>query len=489
MRRWGNPALAGVAAVLLVAGPARADALDELVVNNAEDLVQQLAGRGYKNVGVLKFAVRKVGDKSFNMKDGRLNDAMSLRVENALVRNLDPKSPEFGVAKSAGTVAAGLDPSASYLSPTGRADLFKHKYPLRWGSQAVELDAFLVGEVLFTADLKKATVTLRVFDRKDPKSLHKLEMKPAQVATTAAVLADTDRPFVVPRAFRSRAADAGEGDDFDALLGGGGPSAVAKPTPNEAKPALGGGPAPYTPPDVTKPDEKKPETSTGTSPLSPGKADLERLVDFRVYYNDVEQRRVGDVYPNAQPGQKLHVTMKATERVGVILLVNGINTADFDKSNRAAETFAKWVLEPNREYAVYGYYSADKKHPFVIVDANIGQQKLSELAADDKLGQIELHLFREGTTVADATPLRSRGLRLDTGTASSLAEAQAKLDAAIKDGAKVKTKGLAIPGEGEAKTVETTEFKGTLAGKLIYTYFSAPKSGGSDYNDPLVSKP
>ena len=49
-------------------------------------------------------------------------------------------------------------PGASHLSAEGRQKLFTASYPLAWGSETVEADAFFTGAVSISSDLKTMVV-------------------------------------------------------------------------------------------------------------------------------------------------------------------------------------------------------------------------------------------------------------------------------------------------------------------------------------------
>ena len=500
IRRWTTPARLGLVAVIAVwaAGPARADGLDEVATKNAKGVLAFLKEKGYRTVGVLKFEVQKGGDKGpVYLHTGRMHDAMAARLENALILAVNKADPELTVIRGAGATAAA-DPKAGYHTPDARAKMFERDYTPAWGKGPVPADAFVTGRVTFSPDLQQASVALRLFDKATPAKWQRVPIddQTRTVRVTPPILADIDQAFVVARTAKRRAADAGGAEAIDMLLDdvipvdkSGKPENVYTPDLKPADATADAKPADPKPADPVPADPKPVDTkATDTKPVDfvvkpadpvmPIVTSGQGLVDFKVYYDGVEVPRTADTYPTPQPGQKIHFTMKAAEKVGVVLLVNGINTAEFDKSNRAADTYVKWVLEPNREYGVYGYYSATKKHPFEVVSKEKAEELLSDFASPEHFGKIELHVYRQaGTEVATAT--KARGLRDEAGTAATLDELQSSIRDKLRTGDTAR-RNVMIPGQGEDKVVETTQFQGVLAGKMVFTYFALPKSGGAE---------
>src|SRR5579863_6014933 len=77
---------------LVVPSAARADHIDEALIQRAPDLVKTLEQRGYKTIGALKFLV-KVGKAAPHANIGPMNLVMATRLENALIHGSDPAQP------------------------------------------------------------------------------------------------------------------------------------------------------------------------------------------------------------------------------------------------------------------------------------------------------------------------------------------------------------------------------------------------------------
>src|SRR3954469_24886197 len=89
----------------LVAGRAAGEeTLDAALLREAPRVLGYLKGQGYKNVGVLKFRVKK-GEQPLSDRVGTLNLNLAARLEIALVLATDIKAP-LGIIHDASAVAA-----------------------------------------------------------------------------------------------------------------------------------------------------------------------------------------------------------------------------------------------------------------------------------------------------------------------------------------------------------------------------------------------
>src|SRR5437868_13775516 len=149
----GFAGLGSLALLLVGVSPARADNIDNELRSKALLIMKDLEARGYKNVGILKFQVKQ-GNSPPTLTAGKLNYVMATRLENALVM-ADKTDAPIGLTRGASAEAAAKDKSATYLTLEGRRNLFKVHYPLAWGSQSVEVDCFLTGNVEIAPDMKK----------------------------------------------------------------------------------------------------------------------------------------------------------------------------------------------------------------------------------------------------------------------------------------------------------------------------------------------
>jgi hypothetical protein len=426
-----RPFVAAVLAVASTATAGQADELDKVLADNARGVLNHLSDAKVGTVGVLKFEVT-VGDVT-HRNLGRMNDSMATRLENALVVVSDPDAPAVRITRGASKAAVAADPAATDRTAEGRAALFNHKYPLVWGEPA-KVDAFLVGRVAFTPDLKSATVSLWTFTAAAPAVLTPVPLSKPTVPVSRQILADIDQSFGV----RTR-----------------------------------GGKVPEL---NTRADVDK----AATADTAVAWATVDELIDLQVYYDGkrVNRQANGDLPPPAA-GQKVHFTAKVNgpDRLGVVLLVNGINTID-KETNREADRFTRWVMEPGRgnEYLIRGFYTGGKREDFEAAPPAVAARKLSELASPSRLGELEVLVYREvkagfGERV-NLDRFRTPFREFD-GTAPSLKEAQKQID--LLQAEQMVKRSLIVPGAESEHKLETTEFEGVLVARVVLRYAPAAK--------------
>jgi hypothetical protein len=397
------------------ATPARADNIDDELLEQASTLLDDLRDK-YQNIGVLKFRVQK-GEQAASFDVGLLNANMAARLENALILSNDVKKP-VGIARVATAslkrlIDAGQGADASYLKPETRKALFDGDYPLAWGSKKVKVDAFLTGEVILSKDLKKTTVVVECFGPNDPALRKLLDFT---VKTDRNILADTGASFSLVRRSVSLLR---RGDELDE-------EAVA-----------------YA---ALKKDDPKAEEGA-----------FDSLLSFDVFYGDEKQKvqpiRDGleRLVPEPKPGQEVRFELKnrTTEKLGVVLRVNGINTLHKEAADRPIEQYTRWVLAPNTPYSIRGFYVNDGTKTNCQKFDVRSPRGMSNLDPD-KLGLIEIDLFRAGG-LADDPSLRSRNVNLrgmpkSTEEPKTLAELKSELRKAVALKGK-ESRGAILPGD------------------------------------------
>src|SRR5258708_27661073 len=123
-------------AVILTAMPAsaRADEIEKVLLKQAPVILKFAQEHGYKNLGVLKFRVKK-GEDAATDSAGPLNTNLARRLEVALVlANPNDADKQVAIIRDASKVASGIR-GANHLTKEGRIALFEGKYPLPWGAQ------------------------------------------------------------------------------------------------------------------------------------------------------------------------------------------------------------------------------------------------------------------------------------------------------------------------------------------------------------------
>jgi hypothetical protein len=345
-----------VALVLAAGGglpaPARADDLERQLLKQAPKVIQYLQDKGYQNVGVLKFRVKK-GDGPISDRAGTLNLTLADRLELALVLADDFKKP-VGIIRNASAVAARIK-GANHLTKEGRQKLFDGSYPLAWGDQEVPADAFLTGVVQVSPDLDELTVGILAFDRSGA-ALEKVVQFTA--ANDAAALAETGESFLLRGAF-----DAGQ------------EQVVEKKAIQTA----------------ARVRENKHEF-----PLADDAAPVELEIRYNGQKVPLEIREGNALIPEPQR-QKVTFVLKrkgnSKERYGIVLKVNGQNT--LYRQRLKDVQCRKWILDPGDEpITIRGFQrEGGQAEEFKVLSPAESKAKEIDYGAD--VGTIALVVFRE----------------------------------------------------------------------------------------------
>lgn len=345
-----------VASLVLIAAPVRADELEKELLKQAPTILKFAREHNYKNIGVLKFRVKK-GDEAATDSAGPLNSNLARRLEVALVlANPNEADKQVGIIRDASKVAGTLK-GANHLTKEGRVALFEGRYTPAWGEDKVTADAFISGVVVLSADAQKASVGILAFG-KDAK-LEKVCSFDA--ATDPSLLFESGESFMVRGAFD------------------------------------GGKPIPVT--AVVK-DAGKVRTKEAKFPL----ADDASPVELQIYYDDkkvnLEIRDGKALVTEPEEGQKIRFVIRrrpgVTGTYGVVLMVNGENTL-YRQRLPLAEC-RKWILEDGEnEMEIDGFkISAKEMERFRVLSR--AESKKNEIYYGADVGTVGLAIFREKKT-------------------------------------------------------------------------------------------
>jgi hypothetical protein len=356
--------------VVILAGASRGGDLEKQLYRNAPQILEQLRKKGYQNVGILKFRVKKGDQVTANV--GPLNLKVAQRLELALMlahKGKGLKDP-LGIVRDASSIANHL-PGANHLTAEGREKLFTAEYPLAWGDKKVIPDAFLTGMVRLGDDLRQMKVGILVFDKKN-KSLEKVTEFTAKTDTVS--LIDSGESFLL-RGIGRRGAD-------------------------------------KEPEEVALDAAVKVKKAEQTYPL----ADEDAPIDFEIRYDDRKvnvQIENGEArVPEPQEGQKMKLILRrkgdGKERYGMVVKVNGQNT--LGKQQMPDSECRIWVLDPGDGPTVLEGFQIDDKtaEGFRVLAPEESKTRAMDYGAD--VGTITVTVFREqknggrSRPVADQTP-------------------------------------------------------------------------------------
>jgi hypothetical protein len=455
-------------ALLLTGSQVRADNIDAglLEAGRADKIMKHLRDRNYKNVAVLRFEVKK-GSAASTLSAGQLNALMATRLENALIQLVKSSDP-IGITRGASATVAAKERHVNLHTASGRQNLFKHDYALAWDNRTVKVDAYLTGRVETSQDFKTARVVIQCCDKKD---LTIKEILAFTVKTDRSTLRDMGQSFVISRSalsLRPRAAQITDEElDSDAIKD------VAK--------------------DNKKPDNSDPDNPDPTKP-PPGSNNYVQMKEYLEYTIMVDGTAAALTPHGADakidtpnPGQKVTVKLKAKVKLGLVLRVNGVNTAKDERDSRPVKDMTWWVLEPNQEYTIRGFYDNGRLKPFQMV-ANAEKADLSD--REESHGKFELDVFavKDVTQGTDpkiqANPAAANsGLRQAVPRSGKLSTVQQALKQQLTS---TKAKGTStalsafIVGRGdEQATLETTTLTGAVHVGSCGIFYKLTKDGGN----------
>jgi hypothetical protein len=405
-----------VALALLAVLPSAgvAGTLEQELLNHAPQLMKHVREKGYKNVGVLKFRVKK-GNAEPSDTVGTLNMTLANRTEMALVLVNDPATDkQIGIIQDASSLAAKLK-GANHLNPQGRQVLFNAKYPLAWGSQSVNPDAFVVGKATIGADLKEMQVEMGLIDSQ-PAAAARDRLVSFTVPVEGDLLSEMGESFLVRGFFT-----------------GGKVSQIEPKKAVESAAKVKDNYEPYPLADKADPPvaleiwygrSKVPFVATG------GKAAIRQ----------------------PQPDEKVtfRIVRKKPGRYGIVLKVNGENT--IFQERLADIKCHKWILEPDMDkLEVIGYAVKGKKEALAFSVLPPAESRANEVYYGHDVGTFALTVYTEVPGYTNGEPKNENYLALRGGSypdtkPATLGALQHVLreDAA---GAGTATRGLVVAGE------------------------------------------
>lgn len=413
-----------------------ADDLEKQLLKQGPRVMDALKERGYQNVGVLKFRIKKGNEASVDQV-GSLNMRLTKKLELALVVANDTRDP-IGLIANASQIASEIE-GASHLSEEGREKLFSQEYPLAWGDEKVVPDAFVTGVALISSDLRTMAVGILGFDSTSEALFPIVKF---QVALDLEDLLDSGESFTVRGVFDDGSLSMSQEERKDKA------TEEALTTSLEVK------------------QETANESSPAKSKIHPlASSDAAVLLEIR-YDNEVQEIEFRDgaaFVPEPQQGQKVFLIVRrksSDKRLGLVLKVNGENTLG---RQTVADSQAKsWVLEPDRkEWGFQGYYdtSANTMEPFKVLSQV--ESKAKEIDYGEFAGSISISLFPE----QKVKPKVSTELLTDEGEDFQIltqgdfpSEKPSNLGALKQQLAQNVTRGLISNGEAVGQTLGTAKF-------------------------------
>jgi hypothetical protein len=409
------------------------------------------------NVAVLKFRVKRAGEKDFTMNAGPLNMQMANRLEVALVLDTDDKDKSVRMIEKASDTAAdqfGKRP-ISYLDAKGRKKLFTFEYSPAWGQaeEKLKADVFLTGDVVIHDDCAKADVRIVMFDKSGN--------EPEKIAEFTC--------WADPRTLM----ESGE--------------SVRIP-----KGAKGG----FTDDDFTKAGEDALKHKKKVN-VEPGGFMWQSPVEIKIFYTDKEDKKfehaeeqkvdivdgVGARVKTPTEDQLVgfQLTNKSDTTVGVVLMVNGESTIYREQGD--PDYMYKWILDKGKSCKIRGFQMPGddtNAAPFTV----LGDLESAKQAANYKefAGTFSIAVYQAQSTDGSGSPPVTddtmkaiargalRGARLPKPTTLQGLKTTLQKIEAEQHG----SKGLIVPGPGSVDSkIQKVDFKPNLTSGIrgnIYYY-------------------
>jgi hypothetical protein len=367
-RRFSAIRVLTIAWISALALPTAASAgtLDVALMSQVEAIRDHLVERRYESVGVLAFRLQR-GKSTPSFEGAMIVQSLADRLESGLIACLRPEHRLLVVHDASATAGRKLG-AANYRTEEDRSRLFEVDYQQAWGNPppAIKVDAFLVGKIILSEDLRNLKVLIEVFDRRDP----------GVVRDVVAFETDVDRHVL---------ADVGQGFSLSANN----PDSLLRAVTED---------------DVFDVIQKKKQTATPVVPAA-ATSDVPNPLKIDVYYDDELQPLTLDselpgnanyVLPTPTEGRtlKIGVGNLTDQTLGLVVSVNGASTLYAQKGS--PEALKKWVLEPKVEYLIKGIYQQDGQ-TYKAIQALSEQQsrdRFADLGGDESAGLIQIHIFR-----------------------------------------------------------------------------------------------
>lgn len=352
---------------MLALSSVNAESIGKQLQKHSPQIVEYLNEQNVKTVGVLKFRVKKPGEK-LSDSVGPLNSLLADRLEVALIlANPFDESRQLNIIKDASSQAAKI-PGASHLNASGRAAFFGRKFELSWGSDRLSADAFLTGIVQVHDDNLRATIGILCFSKNGGKIDRVGEVFDVDLDATS--LGEMGESFMLRGAFD------------------GGSAKLSFEENQEQRQTL------------VRLEAAKVKSQRSTFPLADPSAPIRLEITYDGRPVPVEMRDGRAFVPEPNENQRVEFAIvrnaSSGPTFGVVLKVNGENT--LYRQTNPDVSCAQWIMKPTRSRTVVrGYQLLDRK---TIEKFKVLSQAESATRAMDygrNVGQIQVTVFSEQT--------------------------------------------------------------------------------------------
>jgi hypothetical protein len=401
-------------------------AIELATVQTMTPVLNHIQLKGYKNVGVLKFLVRREGEREYRDNVGAMNLTLAKQFEVALIM-CQTVATRVGVVENASAVAATI-PGADHRSPEGCGRLFDARYPLAWGKEKVQVDAFLTGLVDVSRNLRQLQIQVEMIDRQTRRS---------------EIIRKT-----VARNSPSRLSEMGESFGVRGAFDGGTVTVVGR---EQDRPVADG--AAFQSAALAAGNQAK-------HPLQfPQPVELEIRYDGQPV--TIEFRDGKAFVAEPKEGQRVELALShrgKDERFAIVLKVNGVNT--LFKQRQPDFHCDKWVLPRGSRPLIVGGFQLDQGRRESFRVASKAESQSRALDYGDDVGMITMTVFAERRARPDAPGLSTDVIQATTLQQARLPENRDSYEAlrSALDAMNSGPRGLVVEGERTEFKTQTVAF-------------------------------
>lgn len=345
---------------------ATADSIARQLQRQVPKIVDYLNDNNLKTVGVLKFRVKKPGQK-ISDSVGPLTSLLADRLEIGLILgNPFDKTRQLNIIENASSQAANIA-GADHVTAAGQAAFFGPQFKLSIAGEVKEADAFLTGVVQVHEDNRHVTVGILCFD-KNGRGL---------VKACDVFQADLDA---------SSLSEMGESFTLRGAFDGGTTQQTFKEDQKQKQQQVLSAAA-------------KVKTQLTSFPLIDPLAPVTLEVRYDGQLMDVEMRDGQAFVAEPREGQKVELFLVrkpfAKGRLGVVLKVNGENT--LQRQTISDVECNKWILSPeHKRTLVKGFQvNGNQTEQFKVLSQSESARRAMDYGRN--YGQIQMTVFKEFT--------------------------------------------------------------------------------------------
>lgn len=351
---------------LMVSNHATADSIARQLQKHVPKIIDYLNDNKLKTVGVLKFRVKKPGQK-ISDSVGPLTSLLADRLEIGLILgNPFDKARQLNIIENASSQAANIA-GADHITAAGQAAFFGPEFKLSIAGEMPEADAFLTGVVQVHADNRHVTVGVLCFDRNGGGLVKACDVFEADL--DASSLSEMGESFTLRGAFDSGTAQQ---------------SFKARQQQKQQRVVSAAA---------------KVKTQLTSFPLIDPSAPVTLEVRYDGQLMNVEMRDGQAFVTEPDEGQKVELFLvrnpSAKGRLGIVLKVNGENT--LRRQTTSDVECSKWILSAEHKRTVVKGFQLEGNMTEQFRVLSQAESARRAMNYGRNYGQIQMTVFKEFT--------------------------------------------------------------------------------------------